>query len=396
MAGPTSYAYATAQTQLGIAIETSRGTPVAPAFWVKSKDPKYTPDRTLIPDDTLQGSMVDVYSLVPGLRMDKHGWSSYPYLDSFPVYLRCLLGSADTVTAAPTATALQSAVIAGASTIPAKASIAAGSWIVIDTGGIIETHLTTAVSGTAAPFTVTLDYPLIYGHAANATITGLTGHQFSLLNNAGQGNQPPSATITDWDGDQWRQLAAAQLDKLTIKGNATGLVDYTVDWFANPSITPTTPTPTFTGIQAVPGWTFAVSIAGTQLNYVMDWEIELGRGVKPIPALQGTQEYFLYFANALTATAKVTVVEQSGAPQLTEFLNGTVNAIDITCFDLTNGFAMNLHSTTSMWKTGNLIRGKEEVTAELECQMLPSTADALAGGVSPIIATVANAQATPY
>ncbi len=396
MAGPNSYAYASAQTAVGLAIETSRGTPVQPTFIIKTKDPKYTPKRELIPDDTLQGSMVDVYSLVPGLRYDSHGWSSYPYLDSFPLFLRCLLGSNDNLVTAPAATQLYAAAVAGATTIQTKATIAANSWIVIDTGGVIETHLTTAVVGTTAPYTVTLEYPLIYAHSANAAITGLTGHQFSLLNNVGQGNQPPSATITDWDGDQWRQLAAAQLDKLTIKGNATGLVDYTCDWFANPSITPAAPTTTATVTQAVPGWTFAIALAGVQVGYVLDWEIEMSRGVKPIPALQGTQEYFLYFANALTATAKVTVVEQSGAPQLVQFQNGDQFSVDITMFDLTNGFAMNLHSSNAMWKTGELTRGKEEVTAQLECQMLPTTNDALAGGVSPIIATVANSQATSY
>jgi hypothetical protein len=266
---------------------------------------------------------------------------------------------------------------------------------VIGSGGTQETHLI-VTAASATPFAATLANPLVYDQASGATVTGLTTHQWSLLNNVGQGNQPPSVTITDYDGEEWRQLAACQLDELTIKGNATGLVDYTCSWFGNPATTPSAPTPSFSDVQPPPGWTTALSIGGTQLDYVVDWEFDFKRGVKPIPALTGTQEYFLYFANTLECTGKITVVEQSGAPQLTEYLNGDVQSLDFTLFDLTTGFALNLHSSKSSWKTGEIDRSKEYVEVPLDFQLLPSASDATAGGVSPVIATVANATATSY
>jgi hypothetical protein len=388
-------AYAVAQTQIGLAIESTRGTAAAPQFWEPVKGPKYKPDLTMIPDDTLQGSMVAVYNQIPGMRYDSHGWDAYPYLDSFPVFLRAELGSADTLTTAPTSTTLASAAAAGSTSISATASIPAGSWVSIGAGGTLETHKTTAVTGTG-PYTVTLQYPLIYTQASGAAVTGLTSHQFSLLNNAGEGNQPPSVTITDYDGEEWRQLTAAQLDELNIKGNATGFVDYTCTWFANPAAAPSTPTPSYTSVEPPPGWTVAISIGGSQLQYVEDWEFDFKRGVKPIPALTGTQEYYLYFANTLQATGKVTVLEQSGAPQLTQYLAGATESLDFTMFDTVSGSALNLHCTNAKWLTGELDRSKEEVTAALTFQMLPSTNDATAGGVSPVLATVANAHTASY
>lgn len=392
----TRTAYATAQTQIGLAIETTRGTAAPPDFWVPVKAPKYKPELTLIEDDTLQGSMVSTYDLVPGLRYDSHGWDSYPYLDSFPVLVRAELGSSDTMTTAPTSTTLASAATAGATSIDTSASIAADSWIVIGSGATLETHQTTGVTGSTAPFTVALATVLVYAQASGTTVTGLTGHTFSLLNNAGAGDQPPSVTVTDFDGEEWRQLTAAQLDKLTIKGTATGLVDYTCTWFANASVTPTAPTPAYTSTRAVPGWTSAITLGSGQVVDFVDWEIDLARGVKPIPAFTGSQEYYLYFAGPMVATAKITVVEQSGAPELTEYLAATKQALDITVFDQATGDAMDLHCSNAVFKTGDLDRSKEWVEASLTADLLPSATDATAGGVSPIKITVANGQSTTY
>jgi hypothetical protein len=389
--------YATAETTIGVAIEPTRGEAVDPAFWMKTKEPKYDPDLTLIADDTLQGSMVATYNLVPGLRYDSHGWDSYPYLDSFPLLVRAELGSADTVGTAPGNTTLAAAASVGATTISVDGAVTAPAWVVIGSGSTLETHKITASSGSASPYTLTLATPLIFPQAAGATVTGLTSHTFSLLNSAGDGNQPPSVTITDYDGETWRQLAAAQLDKLTIKGNADGFVDYTCSWFANPAQSPTTPpSPAYTTTQAVPGWSTVIQLGGSQIVDVEEWNVDLERGVKPIPAFLGTQEYFQYFAGPLTPTASITVIEQSGAPELTAYLTGVNQSLDITFFDRGTGNAMNIHSTQSMFKTGSLDRSKEYVEAKLDIDLLPSPQDATAGGVSPVVITIANLQTTSY
>lgn len=392
MAGGTGIAYQTASTQIGVAVEVTKGTPVAPAFWIPVKSPKYKPNPTFIPDQTLQGSMVAVYNLVQGMRDDQHGWSAPPYLDTFPFLLRAELGSADNKIVAGSATTIVSNAAAGATTIATAATIAPGSYVVIGSGGTLETHKTGAVTGTTNPFSIALTYPLVYAQPSTTTVTPLTVHQFSLLNNApGTGNQPPSVTLTDFDGEEWRQMSACQLDELVIKGNGTGLVDYTCSWIGNPAAAPSpTPTPAFTGIQSPAPWSFQAIIGGTQVVTIQDWEVSLKRGTKPVPGLTGTQAYFEYFAGPLQATAKLTFVEQSGSPYLTALEAGTIQSLDFTIFDLTTGNALNLHSTDAQYKTGELDRSKEWVNVVVDVELLPSTADALAGGVSPLIATVAN------
>lgn len=383
--------FAVPESAIGLAFETARGTPVAPVYWVGTKAPKYKPDLQLLEDNSLKGSFVDVYNLVPGLRYDGHGWDGYPYLDTFAVFLRALLGSPDTLTAAPTNTTLAAAAAAGATSVTFTATIATDDWVVIGAGMTQETHKV-ATGGTTA----TLAAPLAFAQPSGATVAGLTGHTFSLLNQGPSDNQPPSMTITDYDGEEWRQLPAAQLDKLTLKGNATGLVDYTCSWFANASETPSSPTEAFTSVQPVPGWTLQVSIGGTPIPYMVDWEFDLSRNVKPVPALTGTEAYYTFFAGPLSAAGKLTVIEQTGAPELSQYLSATQQAFDFTLFDRGTGFAMNLHSTLAEFKTGEVDRGKEWVEAMLDFQLLPSSTDATAGGVSQMITTVANAKTTTY
>lgn len=392
MASKTAKAYASAQTFLGAAIEVTRGTPVTPTWYIPVKSPKYKVDLTVIDDKNLQGTMVTVYDQVNGMRYDSHGWDSFPYLDTFPFLVRCELGSTDTKVSKPAATKIKTAVTAGTTTAKFTGTVAAGNWVVIGTGGTMETHRIKSVSTTTATFT----YPLQYAHAATSTVTGLTAHQYSLLNTAGTGNQPPSATLYDFDGERCRRLTAAQLDELTIKGNATGFITYTTTWFANPATKQTTPSPSWSGSEAPPGWTATVGVGETQLAVLQTWEFAFKRGVKPIPAVTGNQEYYEYFAGTLQATGKMTCLVQHTTPLITDFETGATNSLDLQFYDIKSGYACQIHSSKSKFKTASIDRSKEWVEIPLTVQLLPSTTDAVTGGGgrSPVKITVANGTTT--
>jgi len=391
------------ETQIGIAKETERGVPVAPALWLPVMAPKYKPDVQYLNDEGLRGSMVTSYDMIPGLRADGHGWDMYPYMDTFPALVKACLGSPDTKTAASTATELKVEGKAGESEVEVESAtgIEEGkTYIVIGTAGTSsDTRLVTKVTTKK----LKLAYPLTFTHAAKATVTGLTTHEFSLLNNSlEKGNQPPSYTITDFAGEyysstaHWRQLAGGQLDSLTISGSGDSLPKAAVSWMANQAIKPSAPSPSFTTVEAPPGWTTDIAIGGVTVPYLVSWEFDLKRGVKNIPAITGTENYYQHFAGPLVATAKVVVLENPEATWLNAYLEGTLESIDLTLADVQNGYAMNLHSTKCKFTTGELDRSKEWVEVPLELQLIPSSTDALAGGVSPIKITCANAVTTEY
>lgn len=392
----------TPETTIGIAKETVRGTAVPPTYFLPVMSPAYKPDRAYLPDESLQGSMVGIYDEIPGLRYDAHGWDQHLYLDSFGLLVQGVLGAPDTVTAAPASTTLTAPAAAGATTISTTATIPPGSFITIASGspGTIETHQTTLVTG-AGPYIVTLSFPLIYDQADGASVTGLTKHQFSLLNNSpSTGNQPPSFTISDFAGEtNWRQLTAAQLDGLNIQGSPEALPKAALTWFANPATVPgANPVPSYTTAESPPGWTAQLLIGGTPIAYVVSWECDLKRGVKPIPAITGTQQYWQYFAGVLASTAKFTVLEDMGQTWLTAFESGATETVDLTVYDIQSGWAINLHSSKAKITTASLDRSKEWLEVPLELVLLPTATDALAagGGVSPVVVTVANAVSATY
>jgi Phage tail tube protein len=401
---PVFSAIPTPETQIGLAVETERGVPVAPTLWLPVMGPKYKPDLQLLPDEGLRGSMVTLYDEVPGLRFDSHGFDIYPYLDTFPALLRACLGSKDTKTAKPAAaTTLEAEAAAGASeiTVTSAAEITEGkTYVVIGTAGTSsETRLVTKVTAKK----LKLAYPLGLTHANGATVTGLTTHEFSLLNNSVEkGNQPPSYTITDFAGEEysstphWRQLAAAQLDSLSLTGSADALPKATTAWMANAAIKPSTPSPSFSTVEAPPGWTVTAALGGSQVAYLVSWGFDLKRSVKNIPAITGNQNYYQHFAGALDATAKIVVLENPEATWINAYAAGELESIDLTLADVASGYALNLHSSKCKFTTGEIDRSKEWVEVPLDIQLIPSTADALAGGVSPIKAAVANGTTTEF
>jgi hypothetical protein len=239
---------------------------------------------------------------------------------------------------------------------------------------------------------------LSFTHADKSAVAGLTKHRFSLLNNSPEtGNQPPSCTITDYDGEEFaRALPAAQLDSLNISGTAESLPKVTTSWFANKAVTPSEPSSSYSTAEAPPGWTVDAAINGTQVGYLVSWEFGLKRNVKNVPAITGTPNYYQHFAGALDATAKVTVLENREATQLSIYEAGEAITVDLTLSDVKSGFAMNLHSTVTKYTTGEIDRSKEWIEVPLDIQLIPSATDALSGGVSPIVATVANGHTEEY
>lgn len=401
---PAFSAIPTPETQIGLAVEAERGVPVAPTMWLPVTGPKYKPDRQYLPDMGLRGSMVTLYDEVPGLQFDSHGFDIYPYMDTFPALLRAVLGSKDTKTAKPAAaTELEAEAKAGAEEIEVKsaAEITEGkTYVVVGTASTSsDTRLVTKVTGKK----LKLAYPLTFTHAAKAAVTGLTTHEFSLLNNSiEKGNQPPSYTITDFAGEEyggtphWRQLAAAQLDNLSLSGSGDALPKAATAWMANVAVKPATPSPSFTTVEAPAPWTVTAAIGGTQIAFLVSWVFDLKRAVKNIPAITGTPNYYQHFAGPLDATAKIVVLENPEATWISAFQAGEQLSIDLTLADTQNGYALNMHSTKCKFVQADLDRSKEWVEVPLEAQLIPSSTDALAGGVSPIKCAVANGVTAEY
>lgn len=230
---------------------------------------------------------------------------------------------------------------------------------------------TDTITGTAAPYT----------------------HAIGLLN-TGDG-QPPSYTIAYFDGNEEWQMPAGQGDELSVKFNATGLLEASCKFLANPAALGGADTPTFSTVEAAPSWDCVVTLGGTPITKTMDGSVDLKRGTKPIEAITGTQAPYRLWAGPLQTSGKLTVVYESD----TEFNYFTSNAkgeaVDVKFTDPASN-TIELHLSTPAWKTGKKTNGKEWVEVELEFVGLPNSTDAVASGVAPIKTTVTNGVSTAY
>jgi len=245
---------------------------------------------------------------------------------------------------------------------------------------------------------------LAFAQPNKTKVEGLTKHEFSLLNNnPAEGNQPPSYTWYDYAGENhWRQLAGGQFDSLSLSGTADTLPKAACALLSYLSKAPVKTTKelneavAFSTAQAATGWNFVAALGGSQIAYVEEWAIDLKRNVKPIPAVTGNENYYQLFATYLTAEGKLKVLANSEETWLQAYLKGEAKELDFTISDIKEGWALNIHSTEMKFPKAEVARDKEWVSIPLEFKMIPTATDALAGGVSPVKMTVANAHATEY
>lgn len=91
-------AYAVSNEWLGLGIETTRGTPVPPTYYIPHLTPGWDPKLSWLHDDAFRGSPVFTYDEVPGVRYDELGFKFYMRPTDFVWLLVALLGGSDVKT----------------------------------------------------------------------------------------------------------------------------------------------------------------------------------------------------------------------------------------------------------------------------------------------------------
>lgn len=91
-------AFQSANSFASFALEATRGTAAATPTYVPTNGPAMSPMITWLTDSALRGSPVGEYDEAAGVRSDDFDAKFYSYEDSFPIFLRAILGGTDTVT----------------------------------------------------------------------------------------------------------------------------------------------------------------------------------------------------------------------------------------------------------------------------------------------------------
>jgi hypothetical protein len=393
MAAPQ--AFMTASSFLGVGVETTRNTAVAPAFYLPIESPQITPNVKWLADIGYRGSPIDNYGNVPGPRHDEYDVKGNVFLDTFPLLLRSMLGSTDVVATAPTATTLAALAAAGANSISTTATIAAGSVIAIGSGATLESHITGTPTG-AGPFTIPLIQPLLNGQANGATVTGFTSHTIGVLNSPTVGNQPPSVTLVDFDGVTARQITGAQGDSLNITFGADAAFAWTGKWIGNANTSVGAPSNVYSTEIFVPGYSVQAAIGGAVLAQVVSGECDIKRSAEAIQTADSSVAPFVNWAGPLSVTGKLSFVVLTGDNTLTAGTSYLKQALNLLFAEPQTGHALKLQMSQVQYDSPKINRGKSYVQVDCNYTAEGNATDAVGGGYSPLVTQTGNAKTAAY
>ncbi|MEU1800904.1 phage tail tube protein [Streptomyces sp. NPDC019937] len=334
---PTPTTYAPAKQFVGIANETSQGTPVGMTSTVLVDEFKPKDQPKFLEDKSWRGSMAtDSYAQIAGVKAAELDLGGPVYGDGIGYFLRNILGDM-AVTAVATgtgATTLAASAAAGATSISATATIPAGTVVQIGTGTTAEVATTGTPTG-AGPYTIPLTgYTLQYAHASAQAVTPVTGPytQAHSLLNSGSG-QPLTHTLTHFLGPTptsgARQYPGACFSEVSFKWNAESeLLTWSgkattwpsVALGAAPVANPSTSLP-------VASWRMTAGIGGpasgaTLINTITDGEITIKREINPYYTATGVQTPYIIQRGDVSVEGKLNFVAADESPLL-YMLNNT-------------------------------------------------------------------------
>lgn len=224
------------------------------------------------------------------------------------------------------------------------------------------------LSGTASPYT----------------------HAISTLNSG----QPPTYTVTDYNGFNARQFPYSLCTSIEVKYDATGLLEHTTQLQGFPSATTTKPTQTFSSVAAKAAYTGVASIGGTSTLLISAGSLKLDRKTNPLIAITGTQNPVAIWGGAVGVTGQFTFIYEDDT-FLTPMLNGTQQSIDLTFG--ASPLSLELHGSSALFTKATVERSKDWVELQVDFTCVANTSDAGAsGGYSPMKATVVNSQSSAY
>ncbi|MDT0435604.1 MULTISPECIES: phage tail tube protein [Streptomyces] len=328
---PTTYA--PAKQFVGIANETTAGTPVPMTSTVLVDNFKPKDQPKFLEDKAWRGAMgTDSFAQIPGVATADLDLGGPVFLDGISYFLRNLMGDLSTTgtSTGSGATTLAASAVAGAASISTTATIPSGTVVQIGSGATAEVFTTGTPSG-SGPYTIPLTTPtggLVYPHASSQAVQPVTGpytYAWALLN-SGTG-QPITHTLTHMLGPTAtsgaRQYPGAVFSEMGFKWNSESEL-FTWDGKATswPSVVlGSAPTSNPGTVAPIASWRMSVGIGGpatggTLISTVTDGEISLKREINPYFTGNGSQVPYVIQRAGLTVEGKLNFVAADESPLL--------------------------------------------------------------------------------
>lgn len=391
----------TGATAFGLAKEATRGTAVNPTAFIPITSITSPNDMAhYTPDKGYRGSAVKTYNQVATQIWAEPSVGFDVFPDTIGYLLDMILGEMSTTGTSPgSGTTLASSASAGASTISVAANtgMTVAATIQIDTGALSECRTIASISGTG-PYTITFSagQTLRFAHASSVAVVPVSAPFITKSNVTNtQPFQPPSYTVTDYNGTETFQAAATLCSELAFKFTATGLLTATAKFIALQSATTTKPTPTYSADTVMAAWRGATTLNGTPISSMQDGELTFKRTVTAIPTVNGSQAPAAIFAGGdLEVTGKANLIYDQAATAYTPYVTNTAQPWEIN-FSFGSGASsrgIKFHGSQMLITAAPHTRSKTWVELPITLEDTANTTDVgHSGGYSPVQVTLTNA-----
>lgn len=226
------------------------------------------------------------------------------------------------------------------------------------------------------------DYPPVLFNAIMGSLdtTGSASpytHTFTLNNTA----QPPTYTISDYDGIDLRQFAGCVLEELQLKYAPDGALTYTAKWAGHASVTGTVGTPTFGTVNPLLGFNCSAKLGGSADANLLGWDITMKRKLDQIFAANSSKDPAATFLGALEVTGKATFL-MTDTTELDEYLNDSQPVFDITLSQSASE-SLEILMSQCAFNKATVNRSKEYVELDTDFRAIYNATD---GGPCQVIA----------
>jgi hypothetical protein len=234
---------------------------------------------------------------------------------------------------------------------------------------------------------------LLAGMMGDVVETGSSApytHTFAVLN-SGQG-QPVSQTITDDYSAGIRAYAYAMYNELDFKLSPDALLTYSAKTTSFGSATGTVPSPAFSGLEPLVGWSAVAQIGGTVTSLMTDFEINIKRTATAVKPINNSQVPSSIFVGPLAVEGKATMLMEDDT-FLTDYLNGTKTSLDVKVTQGTG--SIEFHMSKVNISAADIQRGKDMVEIPISFKAFGNSTDiGASGGYGQLVVTLINAVAS--
>jgi hypothetical protein len=290
-------------------------------------------------------------------------------------------------------TTLSSSSLAGATTISTAASIAANTYIQIDTAANLEYAKVTAVSGTG-PYTLTVTGAtgtgLTLAHASSVAVVAQTSHLFKQ--NRTFSTVWPTYSLTVTDGVETRGFPGCVISDLGIKIDPKGAVSFAPKLLGWPGATQSGWTYSASKVAPFLGWEWQMTNGGGASTRGLSYDLNLKRATEAIHASMAQQGPREIFPGAIDVSGSYKAIYENQT-DLNLYLQATQTPTTATITQPISAGAQSLTLTTSQsgYTKGAVDLGSTYVQAAFDIAAINNTTDAGA-----LQATLLNFQSTAY